>query len=452
MVRIYLDGPFDLGAVYGVDDAPVLAKRRTLLTAARDVFGPSVELIDQTPESPSPNADDVQTLPVGPSTPFGAGLRLRVHDGPLLELWRAAALYFLDGLAQSNDAEVDAAAHGRLRRLLKTIDLRDVTLFLFGVGAGMVRLRTGSFSVAVPEDARGVFKMLELGGYGDVDRGAAGAAMNERLAVFRDRARDILAEDNPAVEVTRRNLREGEVYIRGYQGLIVVEQSDPYTGREPGLFRPGETPVFLSYGPMTLGFGWLYIVTRDVAHFEVNLPRFLYIYMIARLAWDIGHRSERHFDELLKRRIAAALSGDASKPLSRPDLNLLKTLSHFIITATNLQSQTVFSGDLAFFEVYEQYARIQPTQRGIAASNAAFASAEEEEIFQIESRRARRFAALISVLTVVSLVGVAAEVLGSWGDGRDLLGGSSLLVAALSAPAIAGLVALLTLNWSGRRR
>lgn len=298
----------------------------------------------------------------------------------------------------------------------------------------------------------GLFKMLELGGYGDVDQGTAGAAMNARLALFRDRARDALSAGRPSAAVTRRDLSPGEVDIRGYQGVVVLEARDPYAIDDPALHRPGDAPSFISYGPMTLGFGWFYVVTRDVAHFEVNLPRFLYVYMIARLAWDVSHRSERHFDELLKRRIGSLLSGDATRPLSRRDLHMLKMLSQFIITATSLQTQSVFAGDLAFFETYERYARIGACQQAIASSNAAFASAEEEEIFEIEHRRAQRFAALISVLTVVSLVGVAAEVLGSWGDGRDLLGDHLTLALALAAPAIAGLVALLTVGGLGRRR
>lgn len=451
-MRIYLDGPFDLGAAFGVDDAPLLRRRDALLAAARSVFGDAVEALATRPEDPSPEADDIATRAYAVGTPFGAGLRLRVTAGPLLDLWRAAALHALDALRDSHEAEFGADGVERVRALLNDLEIRDVSLFLFGVGAGTVRLRTGRFKVAAPEDARALFKMLELGGYGDVSPGSAGAAANALLAEFRDKARRVLGAGQPYARLTERPLDKGEVEVRGFQGVIAIEEADGFSGREPALFRPGDEPVFLPYGPLTLGFGWLYIVVKEVRHFEVNLPRFLAVYMTARLAWDVSHRSERQFDALLKRRVAGALSGSAESPLSRADLSLLKSLAHFIISAISLQTQSVFSGDLGFFETYERYARIQERQRAIQASIAAFASAEEDEIFRIEARRAKRLGALVSILTVISLVGVAAEVLGSWSDGETLLGDRTLLLAALATPAVGGLLALLALTGFGARR
>lgn len=449
-MRIYLDGPFDLGAVYGVGDEAFDGQAAALLQAARETFGDAVDAVAPGSAAPDADVDDLSAAGYALTQPFGVGARLRVRGGPLIDGWRADALRFVDHTREDIDERFGEGAATRVAALLRSIKIRDVTIFLFGVGAGSARLRTGPFETATPEDAVALFHALEYAGYGDAAPTDGAVTANALLAAFRTKARALLRR-RPSVKLTDRAPDQDAVDIRGFQGVIALERQDAHDVADPRFYATRDEAAQIPYGHGEIGVTWLFVVFKESDAFEINLPRFLALYLTARTAWDVSWRVEKQYNELLERRLAARLSEDARPPLDRRDLSLLKSLAQFIVAATTLRTVTASAGDLAFLERYEGFARIEERQAGLRAAQTALESAEEEEIFQIEARRSRRLGGLLAVLTVLSLVGVVAGVVSAWRDGVSLLGGAIPLGLALIAPAALGLLAMAALGERRRR-
>lgn len=435
-MKITVEAPFDLGGAFGVGDIQDHQKRLLDIFERRidKNFSKTIKLVKDVKIDPSETASEVETIPYGVRTPFGAGVRLVATAGPLADSARQDALAYWDHFSNTLAQEFTEEARKRIAQHIKTIQIEYVSVFLFPAGLGYVRISLRDQAIESADVARGLYKAFEFGAYGDFVPDNRGNAFNQNLALIRNCFADTFGADNPLFSATRKALEPNFVLIYGFTGIVFIEPGDGLKGDEPGFFRRGDEVQPIEYGDSQLQFSWWIVTVNGEPQLEISAARFLYMLMVHLLSWDLCRNAEIVFDKLIKSRIEAVIAGASNRRLNRKTLNILKQFAAFVLISSETSTVSEFAGDHVLHKKFDDFARVGDRQQRIHLLHNAFVSAEADEIAANDQRLARSTNSILLILTIASLSGVCASILDAWFEGVALLGRADSVIAAITAP------------------